>query len=304
MATFTLTPPSYGKVVGRFIVGIGDGVDADVYPDGAVPTGTVTFTPSVTKVLVANGSPDPFTFELQPITATLDSSGYLTFNNQSGVWLVATNDTTTNPSGFTYSVQYNISYSGGVIDKSKFDISVPTSSLTDSSTWTDLSKVSPVPSSAGNAIVVGPAGQVTDLTIGVVQSGPTAAASITGTAPAKQLNLTIPTAVSGGGGVGTVTSVNGNTPDGSGNVTVTPASLSGFLDTNGDIQLSYLPNLWGALPSGLVAYNREVSGSYPQRPTARTDIMVLWYGPDAPTVVSSGTAGMINGVDSWFQTAS
>jgi hypothetical protein len=298
---FTLSPPNYGKVVGRFIVETGDGVDSDVYPDGVVPTGTVTFTPSVTKVLVATGAPDPVTLELLPIVATIDSSGYLSFNGAQGVWLVATDDSRTNPSGFTYTVQYNISYSSTVIDKSTFSISVPSASLTDSSTWTDLTLKTPVASSTGASTVVGPAGPVTDLTMGTVASGPTPSATITGTAPNKVLNLVLPNALAPSGSILTI---NGLTPDGSGNFILTAQSVQGLLDASNKLLLSLFPDLTGALPSGMVMFVRERSGTYGQRPTSRSDVMVLWFGPDQPAVISSGTAGMLNGVDSWFQTVS
>lgn len=42
-------------------------------------------------------------------------------------------------------------------------------------------------------------------------------------------------------------------------------------------------------------------GSNP-RPTARTDIVVFFKGATQPTIVSSGTGGMINGIDVWLQT--
>lgn len=232
MASFTLNVP-YGKVVGRFGVAIGDGIDSDVYPDTTPPTGTVTFTPTVPKVLVATGAPDPITLELQPITATLDSSGYLTFNGQQGVWLVATDSTVTNPYGWTYTVQYNISYGGGVIDKSRFDIAVPTSNLTTASTWTDLTKATPVPTSTGNLITKGdpgPAGPANSLTIGTVTTGP-ASATITGTSPNQVLNLTLPNGV----GAGTVTAVSGVSPDGTGNVPLTKAAVGlGNVDNTAD----------------------------------------------------------------------
>lgn len=304
MASFTLAPVLYGKVVGRFVALVGDGVDADVYPDAAPLSGTVTFTASAPKLLVPAASPDPVTAETTPIVATLDANGYLTFNGQQGVWLTATNDTTLNPPGFTYQVKYALTYNGNTIDKSQFDIAVPASSLTDPTTWTDLTKVAPVPSSPGNAIVQGPPGPSNTLTIGVVQSGPVAAATITGSSPNQQLNLTMPTVVGGGGGTGTVKSVNNNMPDTGGNVTVTPQSMTGFLDTNGDIQLSYFPNLLSALPSSMVMFVRESGGTYGPRPTSRTDTMVLWFGPDTPAIVTSGTAGMLDGIDSWFQTVS
>lgn len=339
MATFTLTPPSYGKVVGRFVVAIGDGVDADVYPDGMAATGTVTFTPSASKVLVASGQPDPFTFELQPVTATLDSSGYLTFNNATGVWLVATNDTNTNPTGFTYSVQYNITYSGGLIDKSKFDIAVPASSLADSSTWTDLTKAAPVPSSTGTAIVqgpAGPAGPANTLTIGAVTTG-TAAASITGSSPNQVLNLTLPS-----GGSGTVKTVAGKSPDSAGNVALVPgdvgaypqpvsgipktdlastvqasltkadsATQNGYILPAGGIPLGTLTTTVQASlgradtsvqqADGIVYVRRYSSGAWPVRGTVPTSSVVEWIGPTPPPI--DGTYAL-TGVDIYSATVS
>jgi hypothetical protein len=43
---------------------------------------------------------------------------------------------------------------------------------------------------------------------------------------------------------------------------------------------------------------KPVSGVWPARPTARTDVIVRWRGADpGPTEVASGTGGMITGVD-------
>lgn len=45
------------------------------------------------------------------------------------------------------------------------------------------------------------------------------------------------------------------------------------------------------------------SGSWPARPTARTDIVVQWKGPDpSPAIISSGTGGMLDNVDMRFVT--
>ncbi|MGN7799046.1 hypothetical protein [Leifsonia sp. 22587] len=311
MATFTLQPPSYGKVVGRFLVGIGDGVDADALPDAVVPTGTITFTPSVKKVLIANGSPDPLTLELQPVTATIDSSGYLSFNNQPGVTLVATNDSNINPTDFTYSVQYNIAYSGGVIDQSKFDIKVPAASLTDSTTWTDLTKAAPVPTAAGTAIVKGDPGPVTDLTIGTVTQGTVASASITGSAPQKRLNLVLPAGTGGGGGSGTVQSINGELPNLSGDVSLGATDVGAVpnaavgaalgvasLDIGGKVPIAQVPAIDYSRAAPWTMFVVRWQGSWPARPSGRSDLVFLWVGPDpGPAIVTSGTAGMLADVD-------
>ncbi|MGH1547982.1 hypothetical protein ACRAWB_01905 [Leifsonia poae] len=291
MATFSPTPPSYGKVVGRYLVAVGDGIDADVLPDGVVPTGTVTLTPSVAQVLVANGNPDPFTYELQPITATLDSSGYLTFNGQQGVWLVATDDTNTNPTDFSYTVQLNVSYSGGVVDRRKFDIKVPASTASDPSTFTDLTRSAPIASSSGTAIVQGPPGPVTDLTIGTVTSGSTPSASITGTAPSKRLNLVLPN--SGGGTVsldnaaltGTPTAP---TPPASDNNT--RIATTAFVQTN-------IAGLTSATPNtGSVGYNSSTH-TWPPRPSIPNG-PVEWRSTNDPSAIQP--PGMLIG-DSWVQ---
>lgn len=45
------------------------------------------------------------------------------------------------------------------------------------------------------------------------------------------------------------------------------------------------------------------AGTWPARPTARTDIIVIWKGADpSPPIVSSGTGGMLDGVDMRFVT--
>lgn len=57
------------------------------------------------------------------------------------------------------------------------------------------------------------------------------------------------------------------------------------------------------LPSGVTITVMKSSGSWPARPTSRTDIIVQWKGPDpSPSIVSSGTGGMLDNVDIRFVT--
>lgn len=43
---------------------------------------------------------------------------------------------------------------------------------------------------------------------------------------------------------------------------------------------------------------QKAGGVWPSRPTSRSDVTVQWKGPDpSPTIVSSGTGGMLNNVD-------
>lgn len=150
MATLP-TNVGYGKVVGRFLLAVADTTgDTDHDPDAAIPVGTITFTPSVVSVKNITAEP-PVELIPRPITCTVNAEGYMIDpTGEQGVWLVATDDTDNNPSGWTYtvtvifpSIGYNRSYS----------IAVP------EGIETDLALVSPVVSSPGNAIVLGPEGE-------------------------------------------------------------------------------------------------------------------------------------------------
>lgn len=52
------------------------------------------------------------------------------------------------------------------------------------------------------------------------------------------------------------------------------------------------------LPAGATLTVAKAGGVWPARPTSRTDVIVQWKGPDpSPSIVSSGTGGMMNNVD-------
>jgi hypothetical protein len=53
------------------------------------------------------------------------------------------------------------------------------------------------------------------------------------------------------------------------------------------------------LPAGTtITVIKDATNGWPARPTSRTDIIVAWKGADpSPTIVNSGTGGMLNGVD-------
>lgn len=187
----------YGKVVGRFLLAIADGPDADQTPDADTPVGTVTFTPSVMSVKNITATP-PVELIPRPITCTVDSEGYvLAPNGQRGLWLVATDDTDNNPSGWTYTVTvifpaigYNRTYS----------IEVP------EGVETDLAVASPVVSSPGNAVTVGPPGPAG---VGVPAGG--LAGQILARTEGPDYSVAWVDPPSGTGGTGDVLSVNGKT---------------------------------------------------------------------------------------------
>lgn len=52
------------------------------------------------------------------------------------------------------------------------------------------------------------------------------------------------------------------------------------------------------LPAGTTITVQKSGGTWPARPTSRSDIMVQWKGPDpSPVIVSSGTGGMLDNID-------
>lgn len=161
-----LEPAKYGKVVGRLVAIVADGPDEDEYPTGGFPDvvpmrGTVTFTPYVSKVLVAESVPSPATAFPMPITVPLDDNGYLTWNGKPGVFLLCPSEAT-NPPEFTYRVRFNLEHDGRKVSTDEFPIELveyvpgPDPANPDAgSTAVDLTLVSPVYPSAGQPIVRG-----------------------------------------------------------------------------------------------------------------------------------------------------
>ena len=153
----------YGKVVGRFLGSVEDGIDFDDEPDLVPLSGTITFTPSVKKVLSVAG--DKVSIFPQPIKATLDSQGYLTHNFKRGVKLLApTLDV--NPHSWTWNVSFDLKQGSVKIQATSFDIDVPAyvaggdvNDPDEGSTAVDLSEVAPVPAYNGMVIVRGETGQ-------------------------------------------------------------------------------------------------------------------------------------------------
>lgn len=61
---------------------------------------------------------------------------------------------------------------------------------------------------------------------------------------------------------------------------------------------SSTPIGYADLPAGVTITVFKSAGVWPARPTARTDLVVAWRGPDpAPAIITSGTGGMLENVD-------
>jgi len=159
----TISPPAnigFGTVVGQFVLDIVDSADAGADPDFVTASGSITFTPSVAKLLDATATPNPVTVVRSKITGVLDSSGYLCTPNSDGspgargLKLIATDDTDLNPVNWTWGVTYNLLDASG----KQLTAPAPHSMLLPQGTTVDLTNVAPVDSSTGDAIVVGPRG--------------------------------------------------------------------------------------------------------------------------------------------------
>lgn len=159
-----LEPLKYGKVVGRFLANISDGPDIDDLPEFLPLSGTVTFRAAPSKILVAEGEPDPATVVQLPehYVASLDEFGYLTWRGKRGVRLISP-DGYTNPTNWTWNVSFDLSYDGSKVQMASYSFEVPEyipgpnplDPDEDSIGLVDLALVSPVPASNGEAVVRG-----------------------------------------------------------------------------------------------------------------------------------------------------
>ena len=159
-----LAPLKYGRVVGRFLANVADGPDIGDSPEFPPLTGTVTFTAEAPKILVANAEPAPATYVQLPqyYKVQLDEFGYLTWRGGRGVRLVAPNEDT-NPTAWTWRAAFDLEYEGQPVPLAPYSFEVPEyepgpdeeNPDEGSSGLVDLTLVSPVPASNGEAVVRG-----------------------------------------------------------------------------------------------------------------------------------------------------
>jgi hypothetical protein len=145
----------YGTVTGRFLATVADTTgDPDNFPDEVPVTGKVRFTPSVSAVIAETEGAIVLP---TPITADLDSEGYISLNGVRGVSLIATNSTGINPTDFTYTLAFiDLKYGTTALTYRSFNIELP------ANTTVDLSDVTPIPVSGGVSITRGEKGDPGD----------------------------------------------------------------------------------------------------------------------------------------------
>ncbi len=102
----------------------------------------------------------------------------------------------------------------------------------------------------------------------------------------------------GGGTVGSASDVALNNPS-DGQVFTSDGTIGKWKNATATGGLPTHANL----PAGTTLTVSKSSGTWPARPTSRSDITVQWKGPDpSPSIVSSGTGGMLDNVDIRFVT--
>lgn len=142
-------PLSYGKVVGRYVFAVGDSTDPGTDPDVTPAAGTATFTPSASRLLDTTTEP-PTTVVPKAVVCTLNANGeILDPAGNIGVYLLATDDPDTNPTGWTWKVRFQFT---GHPSPLSFSFQLPTDETI------DLTEVTPLPNANGTLHLVGPAG--------------------------------------------------------------------------------------------------------------------------------------------------
>lgn len=160
---------TFGTVIGQFLTST-----------GAAASGTVSFFPSVNRILDTTSTP-PTTIISTPSVVTLDGTGAFS------VSLAGTDNAILTPTGWTWTAVFNLVDTKGVrIPVGATPLFVP------SNTTTDITTVTKIASANGVVITKGDKGDPNSLSIGTVTSSLNPSATITGSAPNQVLNLVLP----------------------------------------------------------------------------------------------------------------
>ena len=144
-----LPPLQYGYVKARFTAGVGESAGSPTTPDVIPLSGTVTFNLSASVIRVTTALPVPTTVYPQPITAAVDSDGYLTWNGEPLVPLIATDDPAMNPTDLQWTVSFDLRTPDGYkVPADPWRFVLPAGEII------DLTDVAPLTSPAPNTVIV------------------------------------------------------------------------------------------------------------------------------------------------------
>lgn len=229
------TQPS-GLVHGRINLGVGDSSDAGRIPDIVGLNGKALFTATVDKFLITTPGAEMI---IIPAGITADIvNGALQWLGQDDVPLVANLDATGKSLGWQWAVSFTLTNSlsqpvtlvGWRLDVAVYD---PNAAFVngENPTITQLTAQAPVVSNSVATLAKGDPGPAPTLIVrNVTTTTDPASATVTftptGTAGSYWVDyVNLVSAGGGGGGTGTVVKVAGVSPDGAGNVTLTPANI-------------------------------------------------------------------------------
>ncbi|MGH3448481.1 MAG: hypothetical protein ACRDP4_12755, partial [Nocardioidaceae bacterium] len=151
----------YVQVGGRFGIVVGDtSNDPDEMPD-MIPcdSGDITITPTLTTIAATDAGGDPITLGVSQIPCTVDSTGRLTYNDEVSVWLVDLGSDKINPHVDTAKADYKVSFKN--MKAGSLSVEIPGFSFHPMpGQFNDLTRLVPLPTGSGSAVVVGPEGPV------------------------------------------------------------------------------------------------------------------------------------------------
>lgn len=273
----------YGYVRWQGLITVPDQTDLDDQPDADPSQGTVEFRAdikapqkSATPYVLVTGA----TLFLPAQTYGIGSDGILRdAEGRERITLVSPESSGINPPDWTWTATFQLA-NGLAWGPVTFDLPVGAE--------VDLSDVAPVPSSSGTPIVRGPKGDpggafTTEDMRDLIGTTLVAGANVTITVDDVGDTVTIAAV----GGTGESPALD-NIPAGS------------TLTVQKDLATGFWPSGWNSDGTPSYASGANNAGV---RPTARADVYIQWKGADpSPAVVSTGTNGMRDGLDTRFVT--
>lgn len=222
-------PGPFGTVHGRIYAAVGDTVDAGRTPDRIGLNGTATFTANIERIVTT--TPGSKAIDVPQKIVAQVVNGALQWLGTDDVPLIANLDAGGVSLGWQWRVDWSLTYTDPTTNAASrvtltgwaFDVKV-------NPTITDITDQAPVVGPNVAVIAKGDAGPAVNFVVGTVTTTTDPAAALVTIVPTadplvKELDFVLPVGAGGGGGSGTVTKVAGVSPDGAGNVALSPSTI-------------------------------------------------------------------------------
>ena len=313
------TNATYCKVTGRFRTFVADGVDSDDIPDFVALSGTGTITMNANHARNTGVGAKEFYLPSE-IPVSVDGQGLLTHNGNPYVMLLAPASDVV-PANFNYTIQLTLTASGETSPR-RFG---PYPFNVVGGGEIDLADALPVPSNSGVWVTKGEPGEVSDANVAAVIAANASAASAVDTmlnarntantsAFATALKTWVSSQIAAGGSGVSDATVAAIVDDALTSAAIdtmlqakNTANTSAFATALKSWVTSQITTAVGGVVTTVTAETAaplttltvtKSGGTWPARPTSRSDIIVQWKGADpSPAIVSSGTGGMRDNID-------